>query len=164
MKVDDINVIPEDFDAPWLKRFFKAKFGLEVRVRSLSGKTQYIDIWIPGNPELAFPGWFGNLCLREIYGNSWVCDRNWAGNVNPKSITMSRPQWRVVLQLTMGEIMKDDSNQIYLGDGVYAKFDGFGIMLDLRGQDNTTFIALEEQVFDNLVKWGNEKFSKSPNL
>lgn len=57
----------------------------------------------------------------------------------------------------------DDKNQTYLGDGVYAKFDGFGITLDLRGQDDFTFIALEESVFDALVKWGNKKFGKEPD-
>lgn len=44
-------------------------------------------------------------------------------------------------------------NQIedrYLGDGVYASFDGYQIWLDLRGQDSTTRIALEPQVFDAL--------------
>lgn len=34
----------------------------------------------------------------------------------------------------------------YLGDGVYASFDGYHIVLDLRGQDNTTRIALEPGV------------------
>ncbi len=34
----------------------------------------------------------------------------------------------------------------YLGDGVYASFDGFSITLDLRGQDNTTHIVLEPEV------------------
>ncbi|MCP4166036.1 MAG: hypothetical protein GY759_09110 [Chloroflexi bacterium] len=34
----------------------------------------------------------------------------------------------------------------YLGDGVYASFDGFSITLDLRGQDNTTRIVLEPEV------------------
>ena len=29
----------------------------------------------------------------------------------------------------------------YLGDGVYASFDGYHIWLDLRAQDNTTRIA-----------------------
>lgn len=56
-----------------------------------------------------------------------------------------------------------DENQAYLGDGVYAKFDEMAqsIVLDLRGQDDFTFIALEESVFDGLVKWGNEKFGKT---
>jgi hypothetical protein len=34
----------------------------------------------------------------------------------------------------------------YLGDGVYASFDGYHVVLDLRGQDNTTKIALEPSV------------------
>ena len=41
----------------------------------------------------------------------------------------------------------------YLGDGVYASFDGYGIALDLRGQDNTTRIVLEPTVFDALVQY-----------
>ena len=34
----------------------------------------------------------------------------------------------------------------YLGDGVYASFDGYHIVLDLRAQDSTTRIALEPEV------------------
>ena len=39
----------------------------------------------------------------------------------------------------------------YLGDGVYASFDGYHTILDLRGQDNTTRIALEPAVMDALI-------------
>ena len=39
----------------------------------------------------------------------------------------------------------------YLGDGVYASFDGFNIVLDLRDQDSVTKIALEPEVFNKLV-------------
>lgn len=42
--------------------------------------------------------------------------------------------------------------EVYLGDGVYATFDGFGIMLDLRAQDASK-IFLEPQVFDALVRF-----------
>lgn len=38
----------------------------------------------------------------------------------------------------------------YLGDGVYASFDGYYIILDLRGQDSTTRIALEPEVLASL--------------
>lgn len=41
----------------------------------------------------------------------------------------------------------------YLGDGVYASYDGFGIMLDLRGQDNTTKIFLEQSVLESLDRY-----------
>ena len=36
----------------------------------------------------------------------------------------------------------------YLGDGVYASFDGYHIALDLRGQDSTTVIEMEPQVLE----------------
>lgn len=38
----------------------------------------------------------------------------------------------------------------YLGDGVYASFDGYYIGLDLRGQDSTTRIAMEPAVIAKL--------------
>lgn len=41
----------------------------------------------------------------------------------------------------------------YLGDGVYASFDGYYLVLDLRAQDNTTRIALEPQVLDALSRY-----------
>lgn len=40
----------------------------------------------------------------------------------------------------------------YLGDGVYASFDGYHIVLDLR-QQNASKIALEATVLDNLIKY-----------
>lgn len=45
----------------------------------------------------------------------------------------------------------------YLGDGVYAVYDGFSIHLDLRGQDTTTHICLEPTVLHEL----NEFYNKS---
>ncbi len=41
----------------------------------------------------------------------------------------------------------------YLGDGVYAHFDGFGIVLDLRGQDSTTKITLEPLTLKKLNEY-----------
>lgn len=45
----------------------------------------------------------------------------------------------------------------YLGDGVYASFDGYHIILDLRGQDRTTRIALEPAVMGNLKRFQLDK-------
>lgn len=42
---------------------------------------------------------------------------------------------------------------MYLGDGVYATYDGYQIVLDLRGQDSTTKIAMEPAVFEELVRF-----------
>lgn len=46
----------------------------------------------------------------------------------------------------------------YLGDGVYASFDGYNIILDLRGQDNSV-IYLEPVVMESLKSF--EKRSKA---
>lgn len=44
----------------------------------------------------------------------------------------------------------------YLGDGVYASFDGNQIWLDLRGQDDFTKIALDQDTFDNLITFRDD--------
>lgn len=41
----------------------------------------------------------------------------------------------------------------YLGDGVYASFDGFQIWLDLRGQGSPCRIALEPGAFRSLLQF-----------
>jgi hypothetical protein len=41
----------------------------------------------------------------------------------------------------------------YLGDGVYASYDGYTIWLDLRGQDDSTRIALEPPVVAALEQY-----------
>ncbi|MCP4902636.1 MAG: hypothetical protein GY906_37200 [bacterium] len=46
--------------------------------------------------------------------------------------------------------------ETYLGDGVYATFDGYNIWLDLRGQDDFTRIALEPAVLDALNQFRDE--------
>lgn len=43
-------------------------------------------------------------------------------------------------------------NDQYLGDGVYASFDGYHIILDLRKQDASR-IALEPQVLNALNRY-----------
>ncbi len=48
----------------------------------------------------------------------------------------------------------------YIGDGVYASFDGYHIILDLRAQDSTTRIALEPDVFDALLQYRNDLLAK----
>ena len=53
----------------------------------------------------------------------------------------------------------DNFNDRYIGDGVYASTDGWHIILDLRAQDTTTRIALEPEVFAQLV--GYEKDART---
>ena len=52
----------------------------------------------------------------------------------------------------------------YIGDGVYASFDGYHIILDLRAQDNTTRIALEPSVFASLIQYHDDLLAKVYNL
>ncbi len=49
---------------------------------------------------------------------------------------------------------------MYLGDGVYASFDGWHVVLDLRGQDSTTRIAMEPEVYDALVRYAHVCWSR----
>lgn len=44
----------------------------------------------------------------------------------------------------------------YLGDGVYASFDGSQIWLDLRGQATTTRIALDQDTFNALITYRDD--------
>lgn len=48
----------------------------------------------------------------------------------------------------------------YLGDGVYASYDGYGIALDLRGQDTFTRIVLEPEVLQALNRYSERAESK----
>lgn len=111
-KTDDTNTIPETLSAPWLKRFFKRKFGIPVRVRTLSGRAGYIEVWIPSDRsnlhelkyDHAFPPELGNRCMRAVYPNSETLrEQNWGGNVSGHSISMVGHQWRVVLQQCIDE-------------------------------------------------------------
>jgi len=45
----------------------------------------------------------------------------------------------------------------YLGDGVYASFDGWHVWLDLRAQDPNVKIALEPVVLAKLVAYAEAR-------
>jgi hypothetical protein len=47
-------------------------------------------------------------------------------------------------------------NDTYLGDGVYASFDGYQIWLDTRGQSPVNKIALEPETLDALNKYAEK--------
>ncbi len=53
--------------------------------------------------------------------------------------------------------------QAYLGDGVYATYDGWHIWLDLRGQgDDHIKIALEPEVLARLNDFATKARSQTP--
>lgn len=45
--------------------------------------------------------------------------------------------------------------QVYLGDGVYASFDGYNIWLAVNHHENK-IVALEKDVLDSLIKYANK--------
>jgi hypothetical protein len=49
----------------------------------------------------------------------------------------------------------------YLGDGVYALFDGYHIWLTVN---NVPVVALESDVMDKLIEFYNKNFRKSMQL
>ena len=109
-KADDTNIIPDKITAPWMKRFFKRKFGIPVRVRGCGGR--FMDVWIPSDRsnlhELRynhdFPPELGNRCMRAVYPKSETLrEQNWGGNVSAHSIAISDHQWRQVLQQCIDE-------------------------------------------------------------
>lgn len=105
--MSDTNTIPTELKAPWLKRFFKEKLGIPVRVKG--GRSSYLNVWIPSDRDETnrhrlvyhheFPEILGNRCMRAVYPNSAsLSAQNWGGNVTRYSIAMGREQWRKVLQ------------------------------------------------------------------
>lgn len=107
-KVDDTNTIPEKITAPWLKRFFKRKLGIPVRVHN-AGSSGWVQIWIRSESSTLsyqklrynhhFPPELGNRCLQIVYPDSEkLCSQNWAGNITSHSISLHGGELRKVLQ------------------------------------------------------------------
>lgn len=48
----------------------------------------------------------------------------------------------------------------YLGDGVYASFDGYHIWLHLGRHDNPRLIAIEPQVYDALKHYAKRTWGE----
>ena len=58
-----------------------------------------------------------------------------------------------------GNVMSEHTDQEYLGDGVYASFDGFQIWLAANHHNNVV-IALEPSVFDALIAYRERLIEK----
>ena len=50
--------------------------------------------------------------------------------------------------------------QVYLGDGVYASFDGYYIQIAVNHHTNIV-VALEDEVLDSLIQYANKVFNKN---
>ena len=61
-------------------------------------------------------------------------------------------KWRTSLRTClMGNLIM--KNETYLGDGLYASFDGWHIFLRAPRENGDHFVGLEPQVFKNLLEW-----------
>lgn len=49
--------------------------------------------------------------------------------------------------------MSDRENHEYMGDGVYAEFDGYSINIRVNDHRSPVVVVLEPQVFENLVNF-----------
>lgn len=95
-------------DAKTLKRFFKERYNIPVRVRSSPGKAKWINVWIPSDHNAAlkgqlvyshrFPDELGNKCMGIVYPDSeQLRSQNWGGNIEPHSLAMFPAQWEQLL-------------------------------------------------------------------
>jgi hypothetical protein len=96
-----------------IKKWLKTKLGVTARGNTSTGRGQWQGFWVPSDrfdehgqrlihtlryslPE--FPIEFRRLCLQTIYGMDFVIhERVTAGNVSLYSVSMSAPQWDVVI-------------------------------------------------------------------
>ena len=106
-KPDDTNTIPEQLTAPWLKRFFKRKFGIPVRIHGASS-SGWVQIWIESDRTLDhrvdlcynyhFPSELGKRCMRIVYSDSEkLREQTWGGNITAHSISLHGSELRELL-------------------------------------------------------------------
>lgn len=107
-KVDDTNAIPENLTAPWLKRFFKRKLGIPVRVHN-AGSSGWVQVWIVSDRTVDhrevlhykhhFPSELGNRCMQIVYaGSEKLTNQTWGGNIQQHSIALHGGELRELLQ------------------------------------------------------------------
>lgn len=58
--------------------------------------------------------------------------------------------------------MIDETKETYLGDAVYASFDGYQVWLR-TGDGNNNRIALEQEVMQNLMRYVSAKIPGVPD-
>ena len=108
MKTDDTSTIPEAITAPWLKRFFKSKLGIPVRVENAGG-SGWVRVWIMSDRTInhrdplryshRFPGELCQRCMAIVYeGHNGLSQQTSGGNISSVSIAMFGHELRRLLQ------------------------------------------------------------------
>lgn len=95
----------EKINATTMKRWFKSKYGIAVRVQTTKHYVRAWNVPIPNADVHAplkwaklFPPELGNACMRLVYRNSdKLREQSWGGNITPNSIAMHRAEWAQLL-------------------------------------------------------------------
>ena len=106
--VIDTSTVPDPLTAPWIKRFFKERYDIPVRVKRASAGP-FVSVWIMSDRSVDhrhglvyhhhFPRGLGNRCLKLVYPTSEkLCAQDWAGNIQEHSIAMSGSEFRQLFQ------------------------------------------------------------------
>ena len=62
------------------------------------------------------------------------------------------------------EFIKKDSKETYIGDGLYASFDGYQFILSCERENGKHWVGLEPPVFDALIDLRKQVYKDAENL
>jgi len=66
--------------------------------------------------------------------------------------------------MTRDEFKNKYSQLWYLGDGLYAKFDGYHIILETERENGRNWIGLEPSVFRSLIDFKKQLYEDIENI
>lgn len=66
--------------------------------------------------------------------------------------------------MTLEEFKQKYKEKTYLGDGLYANFDGFHIFLYAERENGIHFVALDPDVFDELVNYRDQIYQNARTI
>lgn len=66
--------------------------------------------------------------------------------------------------MTRTEFRKKYDKRFYMGDGLYAHFDGFSFMLFAERENGEHWVGLEPNVFDELIEFRKQVYKDAENF
>jgi len=91
-----------------IKRLLRDLYGVKVRMQTNATKNPFINAWTRESESPPFPSEVRNTALDVVYGETFERNRDnpRAGNVEPFSIALKKPQW-VELFRRLGHRLED---------------------------------------------------------
>lgn len=62
------------------------------------------------------------------------------------------------------DFIKKYSEKTYLGDGLYARFDGYSFILSAERENDEHWVGFEPFVFNALIEFRNEVYKDAENI